>query len=193
MNVKEGEKLVKYARKVIEAKLEDKKIPELKEFKDKLGVFVTLERQGRLRGCIGFSEPVYQLNDGIQHAALSAAFSDPRFLPMKKGEMKDTTIEVSVLTKPKLLKVKDKKELPDKIEIGKDGLIVKTIFTSGLLLPQVATEYNWDPEEFLGQTCTKAGLDFSSWLDPRTEVFKFQSLIFKEQTPNGKVVEKKLD
>jgi len=191
MNLKEGEKLVKYARKVIETKLENKKIPELKEFKEKLGVFVTLQRKGLLRGCIGFTEPVYQLNKAIKEAAQGAAFSDPRFLPMKKHEMKEITVEVSVLTKPKQLKVSKRNQLPDKIEIGKHGLIVRTNFTSGLLLPQVATEYNWGPEEFLGQTCQKAGLDFSAWLDPKAEIFTFESQIFKEEKPNEKVVEVK--
>jgi len=188
ISLKDAEKLIKYCRKVIEKKLKGKDIDELKEFNEKLGVFVTLYRKGMLRGCIGYPEPIYSLNKGIKEAAINAAFSDPRFLSMRSiEEMKDTEIEISILTKPKLITVKDQKEYADKIEIGKDGLIVKTRFASGLLLPQVASENNWDPEEFLGQTCMKGRLDFTAWLDSKIKIYKFQAQIFKEK--NGKVVE----
>ncbi|KAG2476752.1 MAG: hypothetical protein NPMRTH5_600004 [Nitrosopumilales archaeon] len=82
----------------------------------------------------------------------------------------------------------DTKEYPSQIKVGRDGLIVKHGFNSGLLLPQVPVEYRWTEEEFLGYTCEKAGLPKDCWRDKETQVQKFEGIVFKEETPKGKVV-----
>jgi hypothetical protein len=149
-------------------------------FEEKRGVFVTLNKYGNLRGCIGYPYPVFKLKDAIIDAAISAAVGDPRFPPVTKREFEDVTIELTILTMPQVLKVKPK-ELPKQVEIGRHGLIVKRGLYQGLLLPQVATEYNWSAEEFLCQTCWKAGLPQDAWLEEDTEISTFEGQIFKEE------------
>lgn len=161
------------------------------EFSDMRGVFVTLQKNNRLRGCIGFPEPVYSLYEGVINAAKAAAFSDPRFPPLDKKELPGITIEVSVLTVPIVVEVRNPEEYLSKIKVGRDGLIVKGIFSSGLLLPQVAVEYRWDAQTFLSQTCVKAGLEPDSWHDfDKCRVYSFQSQVFSEQNPEGPIVQK---
>ena len=167
----DGTKAVEIARRTIELWLKnrEKHKPEgyPKEFDEKYGVFVTIHTypEKELRGCIGFPEPVYPLIKALQEAAISAATHDPRFPPLAESELNKVIIEVSVLTKPELIKVENPKDYVKNIRIGKDGLIAKKGFHSGLLLPQVATEYKWGAEEFLSQTCMKAGLSPDTWLD----------------------------
>jgi len=149
-------------------------------FEEKRGVFVTLNKYGNLRGCIGYPYPVFELKDAIIDAAISAAVSDPRFPSVTKEELADITIELTILTMPQELKVKPK-DLPEQIEIGRHGLIIKRGIYQGLLLPQVATEYNWSAEEFLCQTCWKAGLPRDTWLEKDTEISTFEGQIFREE------------
>jgi hypothetical protein len=139
-----------------------------------------LNKYGTLRGCIGYPYPVFKLKDAIIDAAISAAVGDPRFPPVTKREFEDVTVELTVLSMPRVLKATPK-ELPTHVEIGRHGLIVKKGMYQGLLLPQVATEYNWSPEEFLCQTCWKAGLPQDAWLDEDTEVSTFEGQIFTEE------------
>jgi uncharacterized protein (TIGR00296 family) len=149
-------------------------------FDEKRGVFVTLNEFGSLRGCIGYPYPVFALKEAIIDAAISAAVSDPRFPPVTREEFNEVSIELTVLTMPQVLHVKPV-ELPNHIEVGRHGLIVKKGMYQGLLLPQVATEYNWTAEEFLCQTCWKAGLPQDAWLEADTEVSTFEGQIFKEE------------
>lgn len=155
--------------------------PEIaKKFSEKLGVFVTLKIDGELRGCIGFVEPKFPLIDGIQRAALLAAFNDPRFPPLREEEFSRLNVEISVLTKPILLTVNKPEEYLDKIKIGRDGLIMEYSGYSGLLLPQVPVEEKWNVKEFLNYTCIKAGLPQDSWQNPECKVYVFQAEIFSE-------------
>jgi uncharacterized protein (TIGR00296 family) len=184
MLTEEGVEGLKLARAAIEAHLSgDSKLKAPDDlpmcFEEKRGVFVTLNKYRNLRGCIGYPYPIFKLKDAIIDAAISAAVSDPRFPPVTLGEFKDVTIELTILTMPRVLKVKPK-ELPEQIEIGKHGLIVKSGIYQGLLLPQVATEFNWSAEEFLCQACWKAGLPQDAWLLEDTEVSTFEGQIFKE-------------
>ncbi|MCW1296224.1 MAG: TIGR00296 family protein [Candidatus Parvarchaeota archaeon] len=189
----EAKRLIKIARESIALAFKGEKY-ELKEkiFEEKRGIFVTLltypERE--LRGCIGIPEPILPLKKAVVEAAISSAFNDPRFPSLREDELNKIVIEISLLTKPSLISVKNPKEYPNKIEVGKDGLIVQKGFFSGLLLPQVAKEYGWDAEEFLSQTCIKAGLTPDSWLDMQTKIYKFQAEIFCEKEPNGEVESK---
>jgi uncharacterized protein (TIGR00296 family) len=181
----EGEEGLKLARAAIVEQLSKNnriKVPDNLpvSFEEKRGVFVTLNKYENLRGCIGYPYPIFKLGDAIIDAAISAALNDPRFPPVTLDEFKDVTIELTILTTPQVLKVEPEK-LPEQIEIGKHGLIVKRGIYQGLLLPQVATENNWSAEEFLCQTCWKAGLPQDAWLLEDTEVSTFEGQIFKEK------------
>ena len=194
LSLEEGEKAVKLARKAIESYLERREV--IKErlggvFEEKRGVFTTLTKHGELRGCIGFPYPVKRLDEAIIESAIAAATEDPRFPPVKLEEMDEIIVEVTVLTPPKKVEVKPQ-ERPKAIEIGRHGLIVKYKYFSGLLLPQVAVEHNMDEEEFLTQTCLKAGLSPDCWLFNEVELYTFEGQIFKEEEPRGKVIEVKL-
>jgi uncharacterized protein (TIGR00296 family) len=181
----EGEFLVKLARKSIETYLKEKRILEVPEntpeiLKEEMGAFVTLDRDGQLRGCIGYPEPVKPLVNAIIEVAISSALQDPRFPPVTSDEFEKLHLEVSVLTKPEIILVDKPTEYPDKIIIGEDGLIIESRHSRGLLLPQVAVEWQWDSEDFLSNTCMKAGLNADCWLDPQVKIYKFQSQIFQE-------------
>ncbi len=194
LSSEEGEKAVKLARKAIESYLKNKEI--IKDrlngvFEEKRGVFTTLTKYGELRGCIGYPYPVKRLDEAIIESAIAAATEDPRFPPVKLEEMNEIIVEVTVLTPPKKVDAVPP-ERPKAIEIGRHGLIVKYKYFSGLLLPQVAVEYNMDEEEFLTQTCLKAGLSPDCWLFNEVELYTFEGQIFKEEVPRGKVIEVKL-
>lgn len=196
LTLQQGADIVAYARSVIEGHFSGSKpaIPtSLAEiFKEKRGVFVTLHKNNQLRGCIGFPEPVMPLGDAVRQAALAAALEDPRFRAVKDSELNDLVVEVSVLTKPELVAVKDPKEYSKKIKVGVDGLIAEKGYFRGLLLPQVPVEWKWDAEEFLSETCMKAGLNADAWLTPGFRLYKFSAQVYSEETPRGTVVEKKL-
>jgi hypothetical protein len=145
------------------------------EFKEKRGVFVTLKREGNLRGCIGYPEPIYPLYTALLDSSVSAAIRDPRFCPVTVEEMDDITLEITVLTPPSQI-VPD----PSHVTVGVDGLCVERGIFKGILLPQVATEWGWDAKEFLCQACMKAGLPPDCWLDRETRVYTFQGQIFSE-------------
>ncbi|EHQ36650.1 TIGR00296 family protein [Methanoplanus limicola] len=149
-------------------------------FEDKRGVFVTLNKGGSLRGCIGIPYPVMPLKDALREAAASSATADPRFERVKPDELSEITIDITVLTPPETLSG-DPLRRPDRIEIGKHGLIISGFGRSGLLLPQVATEYGWDAEEFLDHTCQKAGFIPGFWKNPETELKRFEGQIFSEK------------
>lgn len=193
----EGELAVRLARKAIEEclknniKLKPDNLP--KVFNEKRGVFVTLNKKTQskeLRGCIGRPYPVLPLGEAIIVSAINAARDDPRFNSVKPEEIKDLVIEVTVLTVPKRINAKPK-DLPEKIVIGRDGLIATTSMHSGLLLPQVAVEHGFDATEFLCQTCMKAGLMPDAWLSG-AEVYSFEGQIFEEIKPGGEVREKNI-
>jgi|Deesub1362A_J573_1020465.scaffolds.fasta_scaffold00223_27 hypothetical protein len=192
---KEGEIAVKLARESIEKYLrgENTEVGDLPPvFNEMRGVFVTLKKtDNSLRGCIGYPYPIKRLKDAIVDSAISAATQDPRFPSVRLSEMDDIVVEVTILTEPMRLKCPPR-EIPNHIEIGKHGLIVKYGPYQGLLLPQVPVEHEMDVIDFLSHTCMKAGLPPDMWLDERAEVFRFEGQIFEEEKPRGKVVEKKL-
>ena len=158
---------------------------------EKSGVFVTLNSAkpaSQLRGCIGYPFPTDPLAVATIKSAIEAATGDPRFDPVELAEFKErVVVEVSVLTVPKALTAKEPIERAKEIQIGKDGLIVGRGAYRGLLLPQVAPEWNWDAEEFLINCCLKAGLPPDAWLDKDAQVEKFQAIVFEESEPNGEV------
>jgi len=194
----DGEMLVKTARAVVTDFLKTKNKMKLdkdfeESFSSNAGVFVTLNHQSNLRGCIGYPLPDKKLYNALLEAAISAATEDPRFPSVAFEELDQITFEVTVLTPPQEIEVSDPLEYPSKIKVGRDGLIVKSGFNSGLLLPQVPKEYGWNEEEFLGHTCEKAGLPKEQWKKKDTKILKFEGIVFKEQDPGGSVVREKLD
>ncbi len=160
----------------------------------KSGVFVTLSKikpTHELRGCIGLPYPDEALVNATIRAAISAATEDPRFNPVTLDELHQSIVlELTALTEPKLLNLADRRSLPEQIKVGQHGLIVAGRDTSGLLLPQVATEWKWDASEFLLNCCLKAGLPPDSWLLDGVEVKVFEGEIFEETLPAGNITRK---
>ncbi|MEM5798723.1 MAG: TIGR00296 family protein [Candidatus Aenigmatarchaeota archaeon] len=181
------------ARAAIKKWLRTNKILELKKapssFEQKRGVFISLYiwPEKELRGCIGLPYPVLPLHKAIISSAIEAA-NDPRFEPVKIEELERIIFELSVLTEPRELFVKNTEDYPKYIRIGRDGLIVKKGAHTGLLLPQVATEYGFDENEFLIQTCLKAGLPPMAWTDSDTKIYTFQAEVWTEKRPEGDVI-----
>ena len=137
------------------------------------GAFVTLRIKGRLRGCIGYPEPERPLLDVVEHCAVSAAISDPRFPPLSAAEWEDVDLELSVLGPIEPV------DHISEVVVGRDGLIVEFGRRRGLLLPQVAVEWKWDATEFASQTCIKAGLPPDAW-QKGAKLFKFEAEVFSE-------------
>jgi uncharacterized protein (TIGR00296 family) len=193
LTLEEGKIAVRLARDALISYIQSKKMIEQKElppvFNEKRGVFVTIHEEGELRGCIGYPEPVLPLGKAIVDSAINACSRDPRFPCVRPSELQRVELEVTILTKPEPYDV-PKKRLPEIVRIGIDGLIVSKGMYSGLLLPQVAPEWGFDPLTFLGQTCMKAGLPPDAWLDEDTEVLHFEAQIFAEVAPGREVIEK---
>ncbi len=162
------------ARDAVMAHIENNKYePPYRESLDvRRGVFVTLTMAGALRGCIGQIRARRPLYEAVAEMAVAAAFDDPRFDPLTPAEAETIDYEISVLSR--LERVHDFK----KIQIGRDGLMIKLDMNSGLLLPQVAADHKWEVSQFLEQTCLKAGLPRNSYKDPAAEVYKFSAEIF---------------
>ncbi|MDH7506319.1 MAG: TIGR00296 family protein [Candidatus Thermoplasmatota archaeon] len=197
LSLEEGKKAVVFARSVVENFVKKSKnvlvdLPSV--FNEKHGAFVTIHTypEHDLRGCIGIPLPIMPLKQAILQAAQSST-QDPRFPPLNKNELDHIIIEVTILTKPELIKVNKPQDYLKEIVIGRDGLIVEQGFFKGLLLPQVPVEQDWDKQEFLSQTCIKAGLLPDAWFDKSTKISKFSGQIFTEIKPRGEIKEKKLN
>src|SRR4030066_1441955 len=164
------------AKTVIENLARGAALPEFKIespiLKENRGAFVTIHQRGKLRGCIGYIEGQGPLHKTIEEMAEAAAFRDPRFTPVKEKELPELELEISVLTP--LKRIQDVNE----IQVGKHGIYIKKGWYSGLLLPQVATEYGWDCQTFLEHTCQKAGLPSNAWKDKDIEIYIFSADIF---------------
>jgi uncharacterized protein (TIGR00296 family) len=199
MDASNGEFLVRLARKAISEFIEIGNIIPVpndvrKELKEKSGVFVTLTTypEKRLRGCIGLPEPVKSLAEAVIGAAISSATRDPRFHPLVAQDLSHITIEVTVLTRPKLIEANSPEERLDLIELGRHGLIIEKGLCRGLLLPQVPVEQGWDIEEFMVGLCIKAGLPSDSWTQSDAKLYSFEGVIFSEEAPAGKVVKREI-
>jgi len=137
------------------------------------GVFVTLHRRGQLRGCVGQIESYGPLEEVVERCAVAAAEEDPRFPPVEAREVPELEIEISLLSPLEPV-------APAAIEVGRHGLVVERGMRRGLLLPQVATEHNWQWQRFIEETCVKAGLARDAWKDPGTRTFAFTTEVFSE-------------
>lgn len=177
----DGEKkiLLRVARDTLEVWIKDRKRPAPPDAQGNLkvqtGAFVTLHKNGQLRGCIGNMIGQAPLIETIRNMAIAASTEDPRFPPVKKEELSDIDIEISVLSPMK--RINDVSE----IEVGKHGILLGRGWNQGVLLPQVATEQGWDRTAFLQHTCLKAGLSPDDWKDPETIIEIFSAQVFGEK------------
>ena len=169
-------KLLEIARKTISEYVRNKKVPDFKiedeTLKTNCGAFVTLKKEKALRGCIGHiigDKPLFLI---VRDMAIAAATQDYRFPPVTPSEIDDLEIEISVLTPMQ------KVDNVDEIKVGRDGLMIKRGYMSGLLLPQVPVEQRWDKATFLEHLCNKAGLPAGAWKS--SELWKFQAIVFSE-------------
>ncbi|MCM2324986.1 MAG: TIGR00296 family protein [Candidatus Woesearchaeota archaeon] len=191
MELEDAKALVRLAREAISTYFSRKHIDmdSYKGYGEKQGVFVTLSLYGKLRGCIGFPEPVYPLNRAVVEAARAAAFKDSRFAPLTPLEFEDVTIEVSVLSVPLLIEVDEPADYMARFIIGKHGLVIKKDYHYGLLLPQVFLEYGCTPKEALEMVCEKAGLHQDDWKEEGIEIYSFSAEIFEEDE-DGSIIKK---
>ncbi|MCX6650378.1 MAG: TIGR00296 family protein [Methanomassiliicoccales archaeon] len=192
MKDQEGALAVKLARRGVDAETRDLDIDAFDvpdSFRLKSGAFVTLKTfpSEELRGCIGYPEPIFSLAETILRAAQGACH-DPRFPALRPEELDQIVVEVSILTPPEEFKVEPRQDMPGRIVIGRDGLIVERGPYRGLLLPQVPVEWEWDATTFLEQACMKAGLTPDMWLDRRTRLQTFGAEIFHEGSPYGQIL-----
>ncbi|MDD3501928.1 MAG: AmmeMemoRadiSam system protein A [Candidatus Cloacimonetes bacterium] len=175
--------LLKLARNTIEGRFQGVS-PDLNDFNEpiyyeKRGAFVTLNKKGHLRGCIGYIVAYKSLKETVLEMAIAAAFRDPRFEPVTLNELDSINIEISVLSE--MILIKEKSE----IHIGRDGLLLEHPYGSGVLLPQVATEYGWNVDTFLEQLCNKAGLPKGSWNSQEAKLYRFSAEVFNENDFNA--------
>jgi len=170
--------LVEIARSAISSAVLKKKIPDFPpqpaSLSEPRGAFVSLYRDGTLRGCVGQIENPGPLADVVARSAINAALYDTRFAPIGGDEVPTVDIEISVLTAPEHI-------LPEAIVAGRHGLLVVRGPARGLLLPQVATERKWSGQRLLEETCIKAGLSRDAWCDPTTEIFGFAAEVFSTE------------
>ncbi len=182
LNKNQKKILLEIARKTIEKAVNNEELPDFTNLvnndpvlHEKCGAFVTIHKDGNLRGCIGNIASSLPLWLTVKKMAVEASLRDPRFLPVSPSEVKDLDIEISVLSP--FEKIDD----INKIEVGKHGLFIKHGFYQGLLLPQVATEYGWDRIQFLEHTCLKAGLYRDCYKEKKCEIYIFNATVFSEK------------
>ncbi len=180
LNKEEGLILINLARETLNSFIKEKKKPDITKFKlsenlkTHSGVFVTLRINDNLRGCIGYIEGIKPLYEGVMDNSINAAIYDPRFTPVTSLEINKINIEISVMSK--LTKIKSF----DEIEVGTHGILLKKGIYSGLLLPQVALEQDWNREQFLEGASRKAGLPKNEWKN-NCDIYIFKAQIFQEE------------
>ena len=174
---------LKLARDAVLEAVSRRKLPNLIPrdgiFAERCGVFVTLHVRGHLQGCIGVTEASEPLGEAIVRCASSAAVEDPRFAPMNKDQLEHLSVEISLLSALEPI-------APEAIEIGRHGLLIVLHAHRGILLPQVAIEHRLTREQFLEETCRKAGLRREAWRDPEARIFGFTCEVFSgDANPPG--------
>jgi AmmeMemoRadiSam system protein A len=169
--------LLDLARRAISSAVIEKRIPDFSPYPTALaqpaGAFVTLHRDGQLRGCVGQVEACDPLGDAVARAAINAALHDSRFPAVEADEVRSLEIEISVLSPPESI-------APETILPGRHGLLIMKGEHRGLLLPQVAAGRQWSWQRFLEETCAKAGLPRDAWRDPGTRVLAFTAEVFSD-------------
>jgi len=181
LSKKDKQWLLKLSRATLEGLFDSTRKPSLENVEipssvtEKRGAFVTLKKKGQLRGCIGYVEELMPLYKAVMENTENAALKDPRFPPLHKDEVSQVSIEISAMSP--LTEISG----IDEIKVGKHGLVVEQGFFRGLLLPQVAVEHEMNEQQFLEQTCLKAGLPAESWKDDNTRIYVFSAEVFSEE------------
>ncbi|OGS36719.1 MAG: hypothetical protein A2293_10390 [Elusimicrobia bacterium RIFOXYB2_FULL_49_7] len=179
LDQKERKRLLTLARASMESSVTQKPLPDFGKLPDKFqeecGAFVSLHKNGELRGCIGYILPVKPLSETILEMAKAAALHDNRFYPVVQNELAQIDIEISVLTPPV--------EIPSyhEFQVGQHGIFIKLRGRQAVFLPQVAVEQKWDKETTLQHLCAKAGLPENAWQDPNMEFSVFEAIVFGEK------------
>ena len=194
MDTNDGIVAVQYAKSVIADEVfltrlsYDFQLPD--SFNEPTGVFVTINTYPglALRGCIGFPEPSYPLRDAIEYSARSACH-DPRFLDLQDYELRDVVVEVTVLTQPEPIIVRNREDLLSAVKIGRDGLMLEYRGRRSVFLPRVPGDWGWDVKEYLENLCQKAGIGKDKWKENDCFISSFRGKIFKETSPDGDIVE----
>ena len=193
----DGKFLVKYARDIIENYFRgaETKVPEKKKelLSTSKGIYVIFKGfpNGYLRGSAGYPDAILPLDKAIQELTIKAATMDRRYHPIKRNELKDVIIEISILSEPEKLDVSSKDHL-DKIKIGRDGLIVEYGGLKSVMLPQFSLEQRWSAKELLSLACSRADIKPDVCSSESTILYRFRADIFTEVEPRGKVIKKKL-
>jgi AmmeMemoRadiSam system protein B/AmmeMemoRadiSam system protein A len=187
LSTREKDALLKIARTSVETSVRTGKPYEastggLETLAQERGAFVTLTKNGQLRGCIGYVAPLKPLYIAVRDVAQMAALRDTRFRPVTAAELGDLQYEISVLSP--LRRVADVQA----IRLGVDGVLLHTSGNEGLFLPQVATEEGWDRATLLEQLCSKAGLPAGSWKSAGADLFRFTALVFGEHGPAAALI-----
>jgi AmmeMemoRadiSam system protein A len=177
LSKKDERYLLGLARQAIKSYLDGRKLDLSKRVKGRYGVFVSLKKDNKLRGCIGNLEGVCSLEEDIVRNAVYAAFYDPRFLPLEKDEVDRIKIEISILEKPVEIKYNDVDELIKKIKGY--GVLIEFKGKSATFLPQVWDEIK-DGREFLSYLCLKGGLDGDVWKREKIRVFRYKNYVIRE-------------
>lgn len=177
LNAEEKSFLLRLARKSVEAAVRNDRVEMPAEIPPPLripsGAFVSLHKKGHLRGCIGYVQPIHPLYRTVIEAATASALRDLRFDPVRPEELPEVEIEISVLSPLQEAR-------PEEVQVGVHGLMVSLGQARGLLLPQVAVEHHWQREQFLEETCRKAGLPADAWRRG-AKVEAFMAEIFNER------------
>ena len=179
LNAAQEKELLNIARQTVETYVKTGQAPDIRvsdpSLKEDRGVFVTLKKQGQLRGCVGTILPKEPLYLAVRNIAIQSAVDDPRFRKVDTSELKDLSYEISVLSIPQRV------PSAERIVLGKHGVILKKASRQGVFLPKVAEETAWDKDTFLGELCSqKAGLPWDCWRDPATELYIFTAQEFGE-------------
>ena len=188
LTLEEQKALLRMARDAMERGVKGEKLPPMDDsilpvhLREQGASFVTLTMRGQLRGCIGALEPYQSLAEDVRAHAVAAALEDPRFPPVKEGELNRIEIEVSRLTRPISLDYKDADDLLSKLHPQVDGIILRDAFRRATFLPQVWEKIP-DPAEFLNNLCYKMGASPDLWRKKHLEVLIYQVEEFHE-SPN---------
>ncbi len=186
LTTEEGHTLLSLARTTLESYTRNRRLPEVQttaltpKLKEHRGVFVTLHKNGGLRGCIGHIIPRCPLWQAVMENAMNSAFKDARFPPLRAEELTEIEVEISVLSP--LRKING----PEEFQVGKEGVLIKLVDNNAVFLPQVATEQGWTRDETLCQLCRKAGLPWYAWWSKDMEFYVFTTEVFREPSSHRK-------
>lgn len=190
--LEQGQALVELCRKAISS-IFTKEAVDFSQYRAEFSVpgrvVVRLRKGSDVRSCERLAEEERPLYRAAFNAARCACLNAPNFSPLTEREQEEFVVELVVLTKPQLIRVSSPEEYLKSIKIGEDGVMISAGVYKGIMLPRIASYYDWDVERYLRQLCIKAGLAMDAWRNLNHQIFKFRVQIFKEVSPGGRIVE----